>query len=117
MMSIYLQPSKGQRHNLMPRAAVAATIFRDPGAGIHRRIPETNGIYRGQSLTYKSEINVQAYCQVRDDFIRAPVDNLKKRFPETDLDFLQSLGQLLESRNFPQADYIRRLNNSKSKNL
>ena len=73
--------------------------------GFIEEFHKTNGIYWGQSLTYKSEISVQAYCQVRDDFIRAPVDNLKKRFPETDLYLLQSLGQLLESRNFPQADY------------
>ena len=54
---------------------------------------------------YKSEINVQAYCQVQDDFIQALVDNLKKRFTEIDLDLLQWLGQLLESRHFTQADY------------
>ena len=65
---------------------------------------EGRGTCRGQTLTNASEVNVEAHSHVRDGFIQALIDNLTRRFPEGDLDLLQSLRQLLESSRFPQVD-------------
>ena len=97
------------------RPIVAGTIacleqlLREPFCGTSEQafkaeFREGPGTCRGQTLTNASEVNVEAHSHVRDGFIQALIDNLTRRFPEGDLDLLQSLGQLLESSSFPQVD-------------
>ena len=97
------------------RPRVAGTIacleqlLQEPFCGTRKQafmaeFREGPGTCRGQTLTNASEVNVEAHSHVRDGFIQALTDNLTRRFPEGDLDLLQSLGQVLESSSFPQVD-------------
>ena len=52
--------------------------------------------YKGQTLTYSNQTNIDAYKDIRIAFLQDLISNLENQFPENDLDVLSAFATVFE---------------------